>query len=49
MLTRTMASLQKISYGQHESIPGWIGGPAERPAVIVLQVLETSHTFVIGG
>ncbi len=36
-LTRTMASLQKTSYGQHERIPGYIGGPADRPAVIVLQ------------
>ena len=38
VLTRTMASLQKTSYGQDERIPAWIGGPAERPAVIVLQV-----------
>ena len=38
VLTRTMASLQKTSYGQDKRIPAWIGGPAERPAVIVLQV-----------
>ena len=43
VLTRTMASLQKTSYGQDERIPAWIGGPAERPAVIVLQVHEHSY------
>ena len=31
---RTMA-LDKISFG--DSIPGWIGGPKGKPAVIVLQ------------
>lgn len=46
VLTRTMGSLQKTSYGQHERIPGWIGGPAERPAIIFLQVFENSHTVL---
>ncbi|KAK9839656.1 hypothetical protein WJX81_003894 [Elliptochloris bilobata] len=32
-----MASLDKTSFGQNERLPGWIGGPAERPAIIVLQ------------
>ena len=46
VLTRTMASLQKTSYGQDERIPAWIGGPAERPAVIVLQVQRIPQPLV---
>ena len=37
---RTMATLQKTSYGDNERIPGFIGGPSDRPAVIVLQVSQ---------